>query len=379
MLNKDVRPRLYFVYILNIVSCFAVTVLHTTLPVFSPKPTSIWVKMVALQSMFVFAVPVFFMISGMNLLGYRQRESTKQFMKKRLWKVGRALVMASILCYSLFCLFPNSFYGANQYLGTGSILDFFRRFLTNQINDVYWFLYGIIYLYVLTPILSLVVTNKRCTEYMLSLCAVISVGIPLLHRLGVPSEYTSTMLGWPLFSSVSLLYFLAGYYLHVYWKPIKHQRLIAVGVYTASTIGMFLLGLWANGYKKPDGLSQTYDSYYVGTSSPLCVAQAFALFLLLQSCEDRLRTCNTTVVHGLQKIAGASLGVYLFHVLFINWVGVSADSRFVEYITSWPFQYAVLVYLCTLVAVLLGKKILSSCSSIVKRVGNRRTRLSSRE
>lgn len=30
---------LRFVYVLNIVSCFAVVLLHTTLPVYSPQPT----------------------------------------------------------------------------------------------------------------------------------------------------------------------------------------------------------------------------------------------------------------------------------------------------------------------------------------------------
>ena len=98
--------RYIFIYILNIISCFAVVLLHTTLPVFSPQVSDTWVKMVALQSLAIFAVPIFFMISGMNLLGYRQRETTSVFMKKRFWKVGRALVLASVFCYILFTVNP---------------------------------------------------------------------------------------------------------------------------------------------------------------------------------------------------------------------------------------------------------------------------------
>lgn len=363
-----VRKRFRFVYVLNILSCFAVVLLHTTLPVYTPQPTGTWVKMVALQSVAIFAVPIFFMISGMNLLGYRERESTTQFMKKRLWKVGRALLLASLTCYIIFCLFPNDFYNASQYAQTAGPLDFLERFLTNQINDIYWFLYSIVYLYVLTPILSLVVKHRRCLEYMLVLCVIIGVVIPLLHRLGLPAQYTDTLFGWPLFASTPLLYFLLGYYLHIYWKPIKHQRLIAAIVYVISTIGMFALGLWANGYRKPEGLSATYDSYYVGTSSPLCVLQACALFLFLQSCEDRLQTCNAKVNRVLGRVAGASLGVYLFHILLINWAGQSVDPGLMGHISSHPLVYAVIVYLCISVLVLLGKAVLSAVSRAVKKV-----------
>ncbi len=366
---KNVRTnRMYFVYVLNIISCFAVVLLHTTLPVYSPQHTGVWVKMVGLQSVAIFAVPVFFMISGMNLLGYRQRESTLKFLKKRFFKVGRALVLASLFCYIIFCTFPNYFYNAGQYAETRGLTDFFIRFLTNQINDVYWFLYSIIYLYILTPILSLVVKNRRCVEYMLVFCGLISVGLPLLRRLGVPSEYMNTLFAWPLFSSTSLLYFLAGYYLHVYWKPLKHQKVIAGIAYLLSTGGMFVLGLWSNGYKKPDGLSATYDSYYVGTSSPLCVVQAFAIFLLLQSCESHLQQCNDIISRVLQKVASASLGVYLFHILLINWAGVNIDPEIMQNVSGHPFLYAVIVYGLTLICVLVGKSVIAKFSSTRMRI-----------
>lgn len=34
-----------------------------------------------MQAMFIFAVPIFFMVSGMNLLDYRKKYSTKVFSK----------------------------------------------------------------------------------------------------------------------------------------------------------------------------------------------------------------------------------------------------------------------------------------------------------
>ena len=97
---------LRFVYVLNIVSCFAVVLLHTTLPVYSPQPTWHWLEMLSLQSLAIFAVPVFFMVSGMNLLGYRNRYPTSVFFRKRFWRVGKAMLLGSLACYVLFCVFP---------------------------------------------------------------------------------------------------------------------------------------------------------------------------------------------------------------------------------------------------------------------------------
>lgn len=158
--NKVKRKHLVYVDVLNIMSCFAVVMLHVSLNVFNPSDTY-WTQAVLFQAIAIFAVPIFFMISGMNLIGYADKYDTKTFFKKRLWRVGRALILASVFCYILFCIFPFSFYGADQYASGIGVRDFVSRFLTNSINDIYWFLYTIIYLYMLTPLLTQIRNNKK--------------------------------------------------------------------------------------------------------------------------------------------------------------------------------------------------------------------------
>lgn len=77
-----------FVDVLNIVSCFAVVCLHTSLGVFSLQHTFLWAFQELMQAMFIFAVPIFFMVSGMNLLDYRKKYSTKVFFKKTIRTSG---------------------------------------------------------------------------------------------------------------------------------------------------------------------------------------------------------------------------------------------------------------------------------------------------
>jgi surface polysaccharide O-acyltransferase-like enzyme len=368
------HPALRFVYVLNILSCFAVVLLHTTLPVYTPSPTRAWAIMVCLQSAAIFAVPIFFMISGMNLLRYRDRYSTGVFFRRRLWKTGRALLLGSMVCYALFCAFPQAFYGAQSFAGAFGAVDFAKRFLLNQINDTYWFFYAIIYLYLLVPVLSYAVRSKRCMEYMLGLTAFVSVGLPLLARLGMNPAYAQTAFGWPLFSSVSLLYFLAGYYLHEYWKPIRHQIAIGLAVFALSSAGMAFLGLRSNGYHQAGGVHAHYDPYFVGLTSPLCVLQTVALFLMLQACEPYLHGLGRRGVQLLTVVSGASLGVYLFHIVVINWMGVSL--RWNEVISRYPVAKAMLVYAVTALAVVCGKALIAQCKRFAqrKRFTQRRTR-----
>ena len=63
-----------WMYLLNIVACFAVIILHCCTPAFfSYKEGIRWDIANVLQQVFKFAVPCFFMMSGANFLDYYKR------------------------------------------------------------------------------------------------------------------------------------------------------------------------------------------------------------------------------------------------------------------------------------------------------------------
>lgn len=248
------RSHLVFVDALNILACIAVVALHVSLNVFSPQPTHLWLKAVALQGIGIFAVPIFFMISGMNLLGYHEKYSTAIFFKKRVLRTGRALLLGSIACYVLFCLFPYSFYGADQFASGLSLVDFTKRFLTNQINDIYWFFYTIIYLYIITPVISRAMGNKRVVQYILVICLFIAVLIPFLTHIGVPSQYFGTLFNWPLFANTAVMYYVGGYYVKRYVNVQRIKSWMYALVFVLATCAMIAAGLVSNGWHTPNGL-----------------------------------------------------------------------------------------------------------------------------
>lgn len=282
--NDKARTHFVFVDVLNIVSCFAVVCLHTSLGVFSPQRTRLWAFQELMQAVFIFAVPIFFMVSGMNLLDYRKKYSTKVFFKKRFVRVGRALILGSIACYLLFGLLPGLFYGAQSIADSFGFVDFCKRFLTNSIIDIYWFLYSIIYLYLLTPLLSKIVHDRRLMVYAIALTLFCSILIPAAKAIGINEKYFSPLLSWPLFSSSALLYFLLGYYLENYGLPVRWKAPAWAVLFVGSAALIFFGGLCWNGFFQGT-MGTEYRNYLIGTSSPLCVTSAVSLFMLCKTLE----------------------------------------------------------------------------------------------
>ncbi len=361
------RGRFIFMDALNVLSCIAVVALHVSLPVFTPENSTGWLTDVWFQACAIFATPIFFMISGANLLGYRERYSTEVFFVKRFARTGMALLGGSALCYLLFCIRPFGFYGAEPYAAGPSLTDFAKRFFTNSINDTYWFLYSILYLYLLTPLLSLALPNKRLMRYLVALSVVASIGFPLLRYLGVEGTVFSASLSWPLFSDRSLMYFLLGGYIARYHASLKRPRPVAlVAAFAASTA---LMGVWSlaiNGYLS-GAVTESYDSYPICTASPFCFVQVISLYLLFESCEGRFRNMPQRMCNVLSRLSGASLTVYLIHILLINALPIGKLEAFVNLIHRNIYVELVCVYLLSAAVGMLWVALKKTGNGVLRR------------
>lgn len=88
--------------------------------------TDLWKSALAFECIFYWAVPIFLMISGANLLNYRKRYDTKTFFKKRFVKILIPWVFWSFLTYLV--LFKDF-----------NIVNFTLKFLSGNIVQIYWF------------------------------------------------------------------------------------------------------------------------------------------------------------------------------------------------------------------------------------------------
>lgn len=276
--------------------------------------------------------------------------------------MGRALILGSIACYLLFGLLPGLFYGAQSIADGFGPVDFCKRFLTNSIIDIYWFLYSIIYLYLLTPLLSKIVHDRRLLEYAIALTLFCSILIPAAKAIGINEKYFSPLLSWPLFASSALLYFLLGYYLENYGLPLHWDAPAWAATFLGSVTLMFLGGLCWNGFFQ-NSMGVEYQNYLVGISSPLCVISAVSLFMLCKALEPSLQRGSDRMKSIIRKVSSVSLGVYMFHLLLVNLTLGGPFERILTFGQYHPFIKAIAVYLLTGIAVYAGKW----CISKVKR------------
>ena len=73
--------------VINILACIGVVSLHHNGLVHTYKPGPGWVQALVIECLFYCSVPIFMLLSGANLLGYKERYDTKTFLKKRVIRV----------------------------------------------------------------------------------------------------------------------------------------------------------------------------------------------------------------------------------------------------------------------------------------------------
>jgi len=348
------KKRFVFADVLTILAGIAVVMLHTSLNVFSLVHTKTWAFSLALQAAFIYAVPIFFMLSGMNLLGYRSKYSTKTFFMKRARKTLMALIFGSVAVYLMYVLFPTKFWGAEEFAASAGVADFVKRFLTNNVNSTLWFIYTILYLYLLTPVLSLVVQKKETLLYVMALTLFVSFGLPLLEFLGVRGVYFDQLFRWAAFNSDGLFYYLLGYYVKTYYDELpkftKNNLVLAV-IFLLSSAAMFGWGLIANNFGTPLTPEMTYQSYPITIRNFLCLAQATSLFLFVLNLEPKLQEFSDATKKRISTVSAGVLGVYLFQIPVINFLGLRL-GRFPYSLLGNAFVRGIFVFAVTIVVVM---------------------------
>lgn len=121
------------IFVILIHSC-GILLLHPEMP------SAVWVN-AALTSLVNTAVPLFLMLSGTLLLG--KEEPLGTFLRKRFSRILLPFVIWSLVFYLVL----------NPPRSLSCLWDFPWKLLTGGIHGIYWFVYMIIGLYLLTPLL----------------------------------------------------------------------------------------------------------------------------------------------------------------------------------------------------------------------------------
>lgn len=140
------KNRIFYIELLRVIACFAVIVLHSInniLPNALIYGTATWKLANFINVTTRFAVPIFFMISG-----YLAFSSTKEYSIKDFLKNKFITLVVPLFIYSLFYyIFLNT-------SGNFSISDFLFKFISMDVQYHLWFMYTLIGLELLVPVLK---------------------------------------------------------------------------------------------------------------------------------------------------------------------------------------------------------------------------------
>lgn len=285
--------------LLRVFSMLGVIYLHVAAGTLQQlSPPLLWDFSNALSCLFMPAVPLFFMLSGALLLSDERSADLGHLFRKRIPKV----VVPACVWTACVLLYYVS-------IGSGDIaLASFLRLLNNPVAVPYWFLYALVAIYLLLPMLKKMTDGMTETHwhYTMALWVFLTLGLNTI-RIFLPSDLALYFTEhWTL--NINLVggylgYFLLGYYLERFGRYPSQKGLIAA-LLALSVI--CILGTHWISYRRG-----AYSDHFINYLTLLTMARAALIFLLAKTCL-RERSAKTRLLPGL---AGLSYGVYLVHPL----------------------------------------------------------------
>ena len=303
------EDRVVYPDLLRIIAVFFVIAIHVTsvgIKDYSMNST-VWVFCLALNSLSRWAVPVFYMISGMFLLNPDRKFEVKEFYKKNVLRIVRCIVFWGFL-YSMLDQF---LYGT---ISTKSIAIAFYGILTDGTGYHLWFLYTLLLLYIATPVLRILTEHatKEQFEYALIIWFVFSLLVGQINALMKELFGMNQLMPFEAITITGYAgYYLLGAYVSIYESKRKQNSWALVCLGTAAVLLLVVGNLI---------LATHFDLKNVTSwESPLGLLSfvvAVVLFRLLQKLPTEAWNAKTR--NSISILGRQTFGIYLTHVFFVS-------------------------------------------------------------
>lgn len=329
--------RILWLDILRILAAFMVVFIH------SPKAiegmeSNIYYAMY--NYIMLPCVPLFFIISGYLLLP--TKENMFPFLKKRMTRIVFPLLFWSIIILiighhnSWKDFFQNLFY-----------IPFFQK-----VNGHYWFLYSLISIYLVLPIVSawLRTAEQRELEFALYLWLFVSA-LPFLNIL-LPNVFDGNgdYFNFLYYNAGFLGYFFLGYYLKSYKKKNMLLKSFVLMLIT-SGFHLFLMV-----YAKTRGEVSIILPIMNPYLSVDVIFQSLFIFLVVKKYGSKLSFMEG-LIHSLALL---TFGVYLIHGLILRYITFPLVYEQLNLLPAWA------VPVCALITFILGLFIVFLISRLPK-------------
>jgi surface polysaccharide O-acyltransferase-like enzyme len=291
------------------------------------------------------AVPLFVMLTGALLLQPNKvDEPLRVFFKKRWNRIGIPVIFWGAI------FFAWDFFVKGQSL---SLLSIMQGIFSGPYVH-FWYVYILIGLYLITPLLRVVVANAdwRIIRYFLIIWF---IGTGIVTLVTLYANLSSQTLWFK--NNVFLLTGLIGYFiLGAYVVKLRFRSSILY-------LGLILSTVWTilGTFFLVGTLGESYSQFFLDATSFSVIISSVALFLLLaaisnQTIENRFPRSNRI----LKVISQNTLPIYLFHIIILEtlqkgYLGIKISVTTINPIIEIPLVTAVTLFLCLAIIVPLKK------------------------
>jgi surface polysaccharide O-acyltransferase-like enzyme len=339
--------------LIRVCGIFMVILLHaaneyyTTPIIGGPLDSALyWWTATIYKSLTLPCVPLFIMLSGALLLQpSKLNESIRVFFKKRVSRVGIAFVFWTLI-YLLW-----AFYVSQTPITYDNVVSGLFYSFSSGAYYHFWFLYALIGLYLLTPIVRTLILadSQKVIRYFIALWGIGAAIIPFIELAsGYPFNDTVFVMAG------TLGYFVLGIYLQRKWA----RSLILSGVFILGAI-FTVIATWLLTFQF-SSLNQNY--FFFEYTSATVILTSAALFLFFSRFRAFWPETDNRFVRGLvDAISKNTLPIYLFHVIILEtlqrgYLGFKLSFTTINPIVSVPI-IAVVTLFISLGLVLLMKKV----------------------
>jgi len=292
------KKRYLWLDIIKIIACFLVIVNHTILIMFDYSAHSnISVLFFSIYfSICKVAVPLFITTTGCLLLGKEQNY------KNMIQKTFRIIV--PLLVVSLYWFYPAREINAAFLLG-------FAKSVIKSPNPYYlWYLYMLIFLYLLTPLLQKLYAHSNKRDFLLLFVLLILAGsIPIINTYSFMEVGISPIFRYAFLPNAVLFY--------IFGKRISEieltKRYFAVSIIVfISFLAISASSIYIH-YLKYDDLAVRLGGWdYLNVGMP-----ALSMFYIVRYLFEN-RKINFKLSNQISYIASLTFGIYLCHGVFIS-------------------------------------------------------------
>ena len=312
MTQQGRKTRIFWYDALRVAAIFAVTYSHMYVVAFEPLvPTGsfYWFVQIFYRIMADFCVPVLLMISGTFMLSSRRPLDMKDLYGRKILRLATATVFW-VVAYAVVRAY---FY--DETFGSVFWAEFGRRLVTE--NYHLWYMYTIIGLYMLLPILRKICESERLQLYFIGLWLVLGMLPNMLVTVWPPVGemlllFRDEKMGLSIFAGCAG-FMLLGQYMSAHPLSDRNRRilyLMAVGtqLFSAATI---MITTARGGGIISDAQQEIQNSGQI--NNVVYGAAVFAFFQHRFSEPPR----SARVRRGVEWLAEHSFGAYLVHQFFI--------------------------------------------------------------